>query len=175
MTAAGSNAEPVATIGTPQKSDLAVSTPSDREIIMTRSFNAPRELVFEAMTRPEHVKNWFGLRGSTLPVCEIDLRPGGSWRYVIRESNGHEMGMHGVYREIERPERMVTTEIFDDWPDAETVVTVTLVEQDGRTMLTTRVLYPSLEVRDAVIASGMAKGASITYDRLSEYLGTMGA
>lgn len=173
MTAASSNSETVATSDVTTKSSFTVSTPSDREIVMTRLFDAPRELVFDAMTKPEHIRNWFGLRGSTLPVCEVDHRPGGNWRYLLRESNGNEMGMHGTYREIVRPERMVTTEIFDDWPDSETVVTVVLTEQGGRTLLTTTVLYPSIEVRDAVIGSGMAKGAAVSYDRLAEHLEKM--
>lgn len=152
---------------------LIVTTPSDREIVMTRVFNAPRRLVFDAWTRPELFVRWFGPRGWTVPLCEIDLRPGGSYRYVLRGPDGAEMGMRGVYREIVRPDRLVTTEVFDDWPDNESVITALLTEQDGKTTWTATVVYPSKEVRDAVIQSGMERGAAESLDRLSELLATM--
>ena len=110
---------------------LVVTLPSEREIVLTRVFDAPRELVFEAMTKPEHVVHWFGPHGWTLSVCEIDLRPGGRWRYILQGPDAREMGMSGVYREIARPERIVSTESFDDYP-GESVNTVTLVEKEGR-------------------------------------------
>ncbi|SPF50682.1 ATPase [Candidatus Sulfopaludibacter sp. SbA4] len=146
-----------------------VTTPSDCEIHMTRLFNAPRRLVFETMTKPEHVKHWWGRLGEgySVPVCEIDLRPGGAWRFVNRHPKG-DAAFHGEYREITPPSRIVFTEIFEQFPDTVSVVTAELTEEDGKTRLTTTVRYPSPQVRDMVMASGMAKGAGISYDRLEE-------
>ena len=151
-----------------------VSTPSDREIQITRLFDAPRNLVFEAMNRPEHVRNWWGRLGEgySVPVCEIDFRVGGAWRFVNRHPRG-EAAFHGVYREIAAPERVVFTEIFEDFPDAESVVTAVLTEEGTRTRLTVSVIYPSREVRDLVVNSGMADGAAISYDRLEDVLAEM--
>lgn len=146
-----------------------VTTPSDREIVLTRLFDAPRRLVFEAMTKPEHIKRWWGCLGEgySVPVCEVDLRPGGAWRFVNRHPKG-EAAFHGVYREIAAPERLVFTEIYDPFPDAESVVTSVFTEENGKTRLTVTCLYPSLEVRDMVINTGMAKGAAVSYDRLED-------
>lgn len=146
-----------------------VTTPSDREIRLTRLFNAPRALVFEAMTRPEHVRQWWGCLGEgySVPVCEIDFRVGGKWRFVNRHPKG-EAAFHGEYREINPPSRVVFTEIFEDFPDSISVVTSELVEENGQTRLIATVEYPSLEVRDMVIASGMSRGAGISYDRLED-------
>ncbi len=149
--------------------ETTFTTPSDREIEMTRLFDAPRELVFEAFTNPEHVPHWFGPRGWSVPVCEIDLRPGGSWRYVLRGPNDEEMGMSGVYQEITPPERVVTTESFDDYP-GESLNTLTLTEEDGKTRYTVTVLYPDQETRNAVLATGMSEGAAETLERLAEHL-----
>jgi uncharacterized protein YndB with AHSA1/START domain len=146
------------------------TTPSDREVVMTRVFDAPRELVFDAWTNCEHVPHWFGPHGTTVPLCEIDLRPGGAWRYVLRSPDGSEMGMGGVYQEISRPDRLVSTESFDDYP-GESLNTMVLTEEDGKTTLTITVLAESKETRDAVVDSGMEKGANETFDRLEEYLG----
>jgi len=148
---------------------FAVTTPSDQEIRMTRLFDAPRSLVFEAMTKPEHVKQWWGRLGEgySVPVCEIDLRPGGRWRFVNRHPKG-EAAFHGEYQEVTPPSRVVFTEIFEDYPDTVSVVTAELTEEGGKTRLVTTVRYPSLQVRDAVIASGMARGAGISYDRLED-------
>jgi uncharacterized protein YndB with AHSA1/START domain len=149
-----------------------VTTPSDREIAITRVFNAPRHLVFDALTKPELVKQWLlGPPGWTMPICEIDLRVGGAFRYVWRKQDGTEMGMGGVYREIAPPERLVGTERFDDpWYKGEAVGTHVLVEQDGKTTLTLTVLYESKEVRDGVLKSGMERGVEASYDRLAELL-----
>jgi len=149
--------------------ETTFTTPSDREIVITRVFDAPRELVFEALTNSEHVPQWYGPRGWTLPVCDIDLRPGGAWRFVLRSADGQEMGMGGVYQEITPPVRLVSTESYDDYP-GESLNTVILSEEDGKTTLTTTVLYPSKEARDAVLESGMQDGAAETFDRLAEYL-----
>jgi len=148
---------------------LQVTTPSEREIVLTRVFDAPRRLVFEAFTKPELLKRWFGPRGWSLAVCEVDLRVGGGFRFVLRGPDGKEMGMRGVYREIAAPERSVHMESFDDFP-GESQVTAVFVEQGGRTTLTATVIYPSQEIRDAVIQSGMEHGAAESYDKLAELL-----
>jgi len=150
-------------------STFAVSTPSDVEIRLTRLFDAPRHLVFEAMTRPEHIVRWWGRLGEgySVPVCEVDLRPGGRWRHVNRHPQG-EAAFHGVYQEVGPPERLVYTEIFEPFEDAPSLVTVTLTDEDGRTRLTVSASYPSREVRDMVLQSGMEKGAALSYDRLED-------
>jgi len=147
-----------------------MTTPSDLEIRLTRLFDAPRALVFEAMHTPEHVKQWWGClaQGYSVPVCEIDLRPGGTWRFVNRLPNGKEVAFHGVYREIARPERVVNTEIFEEYPDVESLVTTVLTEERGKTRLTVTARYPSPEVREIVLKSGMDRGAALSYDRLEE-------
>ena len=143
--------------------------PTDREIVLTRTFDAPRRLVFDAFTKPLLLKRWFGPRGWSLVVCEVDLRVGSGFRFVLRGPDGRDMGMSGVYREIEPPERSVHTESFDDYP-GESVVTAVWVEEGDKTTLTATVLYASQEVRDAVIRSGMEHGAAESYDRLAEML-----
>ena len=148
-----------------------VTTPSDREIRLTRLFDAPRHLVFEALTKPEHITQWWGrlAEGYSVPVCEMDLRPGGAWRFVNRMPNGESVAFYGVCREVAPPDRIVYTEIFEPFPDAESVVTAVLTdEKNGKTRLTVTALYPSLEVRDTVLKSGMERGAGISYDRLEE-------
>lgn len=151
-----------------------VTTPSDREIRMTRLFDAPRHLVFEALTKPEHVKQWWGRLGEgySVPICEIDLRVGGSWRFVNRHPKG-EVAFHGEYREITPPSRLVFTEVFEQFPDSVSEVTAELTEEGGKTRMTTTVRYSSLEVRDMVLASGMARGAGISYDRLEDLVREM--
>jgi uncharacterized protein YndB with AHSA1/START domain len=148
---------------------LQVTLPTDREVVLTRVFDAPRHLVYDALTRPELLKRWFGPRDWSLVVCDVDLRVGGAWRFVLRGPKGQEMGMSGVYRELAPPDRTVRTESFDDHP-GEAVVTTVLVERDGKTTLTDTVLSPSKEIRDAVLQSGMEHGAAETYDRLAELL-----
>ena len=152
-----------------------VTTPSDQEIRMTRLFDAPRRLVFEAMTKPEHVRRWWGCLGEgySVPICEIDLRVGGAWRFVNRHPGG-EAAFHGEYREIAPPERLVFTEIFEDFPDAISVVTTELIEEAGRTRMTATVRYPSRDVRDIVLSSGMSGGAATSYDRLEDLVAELG-
>jgi uncharacterized protein YndB with AHSA1/START domain len=154
---------------TANQESFEVTMPSDQEIRMTRLFDAPRHLVFEAMSRPEHVKRWWGRLGEgySVPVCKIDLRVGGAWRFVNRHPTG-EAAFHGEYREITPPSRMVFTEIFEAFPDTVSVVTSELTEEGGKTRFTATVRYPSREVRDMVVASGMARGAGISYDRLED-------
>lgn len=154
---------------------LAVTTPSDREISMTRIFNAPRRLVFEAYTKPHLLSRWLlGPEGWTMPVCEIDLAVGGRYRYVWRHKDGREMAMGGVYREIVVPERLVTTELFDeDWTGGETLSTLVLVEQGGMTTMTTTVVYASQQARDGALRSGMTDGLEAGYSRLDDVLELM--
>lgn len=150
---------------------LQVTTPTEREIVLTRVFDAPRRMVFDAFTKPELLKRWFGPRGWSLVVCEVDFKVGGGFRFVLRGPDGTDMGMRGIYREIAAPERSVHVESFDDYP-GEALVTTVLVEQGGKTTLTATVLYPSQEIRDAVIKSGMEHGAAESYDKLAELLAT---
>ena len=154
---------------------LTVTLPTDREIALSRVFDAPRHLVFEAYTKPDLVKRWLGaLAGWSWAVCEIDLRVGGSYRYVWRGPGGVEMGMRGVFMEVVRPERIVATEAFDQsWYPGEAVDTVTLAEQDGRTTLTITVRYESREARDAVLKSPMEQGMAAGFDALAAVLATM--
>jgi uncharacterized protein YndB with AHSA1/START domain len=162
---------------TPKKSvknvgKLQISAPTDREIAMTRVFDAPRTMVFDAFTKPELLKRWLGVRGGwTFAVCEVDLKVGGKYRWVWRGPSGNEMGMGGVFREIVRPERVVCTEKFDDpWYEGEAVDTMTFVERNGKTTATTTVLYASKEIRDAVLKSPMETGVAESYDKLDEVL-----
>lgn len=156
---------------------LKLTTRGDREIVMTRVFDAPRRLVFEAFTKPELVKQWLlGPPGWSMPVCEIDLRVGGKYRYVWRDANGNEMGMGGVYSEIAAPERLVATERFDEaWYPGEAVGTLVLSERGGKTTVTQTELYESREARDAVLKSDMERGVAMSYDRLAELLASQPA
>lgn len=146
-----------------------VSMPSEREITMTRLFDAPRHLVFEAMSKPEHIKRWWGNLGDgySVPVCEVDFRVGGKWRFVNRHPKG-EVEFYGEYREIDAPERIVFTEVYAPFPDSPSLVTSILLEENGKTRITVTAQYPSKDVRDIVHNSGMEKGAAISYDRLEE-------
>ena len=151
-----------------------ITTPSDTEVVMERVVSAPRPLVWETYTDPKHPPNWMGWpEGWSMPVCEIDLRPGGTWHFVWRKADGEEMAMTGVYREVEAPERLVQTEAWgDDWP--ETLNTVVFTEEpDGTTRITTTIVYPSKEARDAAMATGMQEGADQSFDRLEQYLETV--
>jgi uncharacterized protein YndB with AHSA1/START domain len=144
---------------------------------MTRLFDAPRHLVFAAMSQPEHITQWWGRLGEgySVPVCEVDLRPGGKWRFSNRTPKGELATFYGVYREVTPPGRVVFTEIFEPFPDAESVVTAVLTEENGQTRLTATVLYPSVEIRDMVLRTGMARGAAISYDRLDEVAAALDA
>jgi uncharacterized protein YndB with AHSA1/START domain len=153
---------------------LEITTPSDREIAMTRVFDAPRDLVFDAWTKPELLTRWLGVHnGWTFPVCEVDLRVGGKYRFVWRGPDGNEMGMGGVYKEIARPERLVSTEKFDEpWYPGEAVDTLVLTEKDGRTTSTLTMRLESKEARDGVLRSGMETGLEAGYARLDELFAT---
>jgi uncharacterized protein YndB with AHSA1/START domain len=151
---------------------LKVEARGDREIVMTRVFDAPRRLVFDAFTKPELLKRWLtGPPGWTFVVCEIDLRVGGALRYLWRGPAGEEMGMRGVFREISPPERIVGTEKFDQaWYPGEAVGTVVLIEQGGKTTLTQTIVYESREAREIVLKSPMEGGVAMSYNQLAELL-----
>ena len=158
--------------------NLVVTAHGDREIVMTRVFDAPRALVFDAFTKPELVRRWLlGPPGWTMPVCEIDFRVGGKFRYVWRnDSLKSEMGMGGVYREIVVPERIVATEKFDQaWYPGEGVGTIVLLEKNGKTELVQTILYESPAARDAVLKSPMESGVTMSYNRLEELLSSLAA
>jgi len=140
---------------------------------MTRVFDAPRELVFEAHSRCEHMSRWWGPRGFTLSVCEMDFRPGGAYRFVQHAPDGAEYAFRGEYREIVPPERIVWTFEFEGMPGHVSVETVTFTEQDGKTILTATAVYDSVEDRDAMLQSGMEAGLRETWDRLAEHLESM--
>jgi uncharacterized protein YndB with AHSA1/START domain len=157
--------------------NFKLTTRGDREIVMTRDFNAPRRLVFDAFTKPELVKQWLlGPPGWSMPVCEIDLKVGGAYRYVWRQdSDGAETGMGGVFREIVPQERVVCTEVFDEaWYPGEALNTLLLSELGGKTTMTTTLLYQSREARDGVLKSGMEKGVAASYNRLAELFASRG-
>jgi uncharacterized protein YndB with AHSA1/START domain len=156
---------------------LQVTTPSDREIAMTRVFDAPRSMVFDAWTKPELLKRWLGVFGGwSFVVCEVDLKVGGKYRYVWRGKDGNEMGMGGVFREIVRPERLVGTEKFDEsWYPGDAVDTTVFVEKGGKTTVTTTVRYESKAARDGVLKSPMEGGVAQSYDKLAEVLASMPA
>ena len=149
------------------------TTPSDREVVITRVFAAPRRLVFECWTSCEHLPNWMlGPEGWTMPICEIDLRPGGTHRSVWRRTDGTEMEIRGVYQEVAPPERLVYTESWGvDWP--ETTDTLVLTEKDGKTTATLTILYPSKEAREAALRTGMKEGMEQSFRHLDSYLEAM--
>jgi uncharacterized protein YndB with AHSA1/START domain len=157
------------------KHTLQISTPTERDIVFRREFDAPRRLVFEALTKCDLLKRWLGARnGWSLAVCEMDLTVGGKYRWVWHGSKGEVMGMGGVFREITAPERIVATERFDDaWYEGEALDTTVLTEQGGRTTLTLTVTYASKEVRDMVMKSPAATGLGENYDVLETMLSSM--
>ena len=156
-------------------SKLTLKTEGDTHIVVTRHFAAPPEAVYRAHTDPKIIQKWLlGPEGWTMPVCEVDLREGGSWHFVWRKSDGTEMEMRGTYREIRPPERLVSIESWGgDWP--ETVNTLVLTEENGQTTVTMTILYPSKEAREAAIQTGMAKGMEMTFDRFEKFLRSMDA
>jgi uncharacterized protein YndB with AHSA1/START domain len=151
---------------------LEIETPADREVRIKRGFDAPRELVWDCHTRPELVRRWlFGPPGWSMLVCEIDLRPGGRYRYVLRGPGSKEMGWGGVFREVLRPEFISATELFDeDWTGGETLVSTRFEESEGRTTVTVSVVYSSKEARDGALATGMTTGMEAGYRQLDQLL-----
>lgn len=154
-------------------SALTLTLPSDREIEVTRVFDAPRDFVFKAHTDPDAIPRWWGPRRHTTVVDKMDLRRGGAWRFVSRDADGNEYAFHGEYREIVPPERIVQTFEFEGMPGHVSVETLTFVEHDGRTTLTVRSVFDSVEDRDGTLQSGMEEGLAETWERLAEYLRTM--
>ena len=154
-----------------------ITAHGNREILVTRLFDAPRRLVFDAYTKPELIKQWLlGPDGWSMPVCKVDLRVGGKYRYVWKsDADGREMGMGGIYREVVPPERIVVTEVFDEaWYPGDAVDTIVLGEKAGQTTLTQTIRYNSPETRDAVLKSPMQKGMAASYDRLDKFLPSLG-
>jgi uncharacterized protein YndB with AHSA1/START domain len=151
-----------------------LTLPTDEQILITREFDAPKHLVYEAMTTPELVRRWWHAKRGTVTVCEIDLRVGGTWRYVMIAHDGFEVGFHGEYREVVPNERLVSTEVYEGLPagvseeDAATLNTTTFTEADGRTTLTILVQAASKTSRDAIIESGMEDGLQDALDLLEE-------
>ncbi len=157
-------------MGASGSNQLTVTTPSDREIVMTRVFDAPRDLVFEAHTSCEQMSHWWGPRKYEIASCEMDFRPGGAWRILHRGPDGAEHGFRGEFREIVRAERIVWTFEYEGMPGHVSVDTLTLEEHDGKTTLTATSVFDSVEDRDGMLQSGMESGAAETWDRLAEYL-----
>ena len=159
----------MAASGVANSETFKVTTPSDTEIHFTRLFSAPRHLVFEAMSTPEHIRRWWGNLGDgySVPVCEVDLRVGGKWRFINKHPKG-EAEFYGEYLELDPPGRIVFTEIYAPFPDAPSTVTATLTDENGKTRLVATSKYPSQMVRDMVLQTGMEKGAAKSYDRLDD-------
>ena len=152
---------------------LTVTTPSDLEIVLTREFDAPRALVFEALSKPEHLRHWWGQASSTLTLCEMDFRPGGKWRFVERDKDGQEWGFRGEVREIVPPERIVQTFEWEGLPGHISVETLQLEDLGARTRLSVTSVFASVADRDGMLQSGMQQGAGESYDRLEAYLKTL--
>ena len=151
---------------------VTITTPSDREAVVTREFSAPAGLVFDALTKPDLIKRWYGPPGS-IEQCESDARPGGSWRFVSNV-RGKQIVQYGVYKEVAAPHRFVRTERWEDWDPGETLVTLELTEAAGKTTMIQRMVFPTQEVRDVVLKGGLTpKGTSEFYDRLDALLGSM--
>lgn len=152
------------------KLETTFTMPSDEEIAMTRSFKAPKALVWDVYTKPEHIRHWWGPADMPLSVCEVDLRVGGKWRYVANGPDGMVVAFSGEFTEIAQPERLVNTEFFEEYPDNGSVVTTTFEEQDGLTTLVSTTRYESQEVRDMVLATGMEGGAAEAWQRIADVL-----
>ena len=157
---------------TKTKHETTLTLPSDREILMTRKFDAPREVVWDTITDPDLIPDWWGFRRDATEVKMMDVRPGGQWQYITRTSGGEVVDFHGEYREVVAPERLVYTFLVGDMPAGDGFVEITLVERDGVTELRDRGVFSSKEERDAVIATGMEKGARETYERLAQLIAT---
>lgn len=151
-------------------STLSITTPTDREIVMVRTFEASADLVFDALTQPELLRRWYGPTEWSLTRCEVDLRVGGAWRFELRRPDGRVVVQLGVYREISPPYRLVNTESWEDWDPGECLVTHELSESDGKTTLTSSTLFPTRESRDIVLNGGLKENASDNYDRLAAFL-----
>jgi uncharacterized protein YndB with AHSA1/START domain len=152
---------------------VTITTPSDREVVITREFDAPANLVFDALTKPDLLRRWYGPTGWTLIVCEIDLKVAGAWHFVVQRPDGKKFGQLGVYQEIKRPQLIVNTETWDDWDAGETLVTTSLHEHDGKTTFQSTILFPSQEVRDIVVKGGLEHGTTESYKKLDSLLSSL--
>ncbi|HTS48465.1 MAG TPA: SRPBCC family protein [Bryobacteraceae bacterium] len=152
--------------------ELNLTLPSDREISMTRVFNAPARVLFDVWTKPEHVRKWYGVRQTTVTVCDIDLRVGGAWRWVVSR-NGMDIAFSGVFREIDPPRRLQRTEVFEAMPGAESLVTLTFDEKDGQTTLTINMLFQSKQDRDGALKSGMELGIKECFQKIDDLVATL--
>src|ERR1700687_247474 len=160
---------------TKTKHETVVTLPTDREILIARSFDAPREIVWDTITDPDLIPQWWGFRRDTTDVKKMDVRPGGQWHYITHTSGGEHIDFHGEYREVLRPERLVHTFLFGDMPAGGGFVEIPLVELDGVTEMRDRSVFSSKEERDAMIETGMETGARETYERLAELIATRAA
>jgi uncharacterized protein YndB with AHSA1/START domain len=152
-------------------SDLKVTAdPGTQEIVITRSFDAPRELVFKAFTEPDAVRRWWGLANSETVVDQLEARPGGRWRYVERDGEGNEDAFHGVYHDLQAPERIVYTFEYEGMPGHVLLETIVLEDQDGKTLMTDTSVFQSVSDRDGMLQSGMETGAAESFARLDDYL-----
>lgn len=154
---------------------VTLTTPSDREVVMTRVFDAPRRLVFEALSTPALLKRWMLTPGRQMEVCDIDFRAGGAYRFVWRGPDTTDVCMHGIYREIVKNERIVRTELWEDWVAGEALITAALTEENDETTMTTTVQFATAEVRDQMLKTGMEQGANASFDRLANCLTQMQA
>lgn len=152
--------------------ELNLTLPSDREISMTRVFNAPARVLFDVWTKPEHVRKWYGVRQTTVTVCDIDLRVGGAWRWVVTR-NGMDIAFSGVFREIDPPRRLQRTEVFEAMPGAESLVTLAFDEKDGQTTLTMNMLFQSKQDRDVALKSGMELGIKECFQKIDDLVATL--
>ena len=150
--------------------ELFIDLPSERQVVLTRVFDAPRSSVFEAFTQPDLLKRWWQAPGRRLEVCEVDLRAGGAYRFVWRGPERKDVGMRGEYREVVPSERLVRTEHWEDWDAGESLDTIELSEHEGQTTLKSTILFPSQEVRDSVLAAGLRDTAAETYAALDRCL-----
>lgn len=148
--------------------DTRISMPGERDIVLSRLFAAPRELVFDAWTKPELLTRWHGPHGWTLIVCDIDLRPEGAFRFVSRRPDGRTVGQYGVYKEVRRPERLVHTESWEDWNPGESQVTIDFSEEGAQTRVVQTLLFPSKEVRDKLLEAGLTSNTAASFARLDE-------
>ena len=160
---------------TKTKYETTLSLPSDREILMTRKFDAPREIVWDIITDPKLIPQWYGFARDETEVKKMDVRPGGKWQYITHTQGGEVVDFHGTYREVVAPEKLVYSFLFGDMPEGDGFVEITLVEKDGVTELRDRGVFNSKEERDAIIATGMESGARETYERLSELVASIAA
>jgi uncharacterized protein YndB with AHSA1/START domain/uncharacterized protein YdhG (YjbR/CyaY superfamily) len=152
---------------------LKLTMPTARQVVLQRVFDAPRMLVFDALTKPALIKRWYAMSGWSLVVCRVDLKVGGKWRYVMRRRDGHEVGQYGVYREIVPGERLVNTERWEDWDPGETLVTTELRERRGRTAMKVTIVLPSKEVREVILKGGLQDNIKQLYGRLDKVLAKM--